>query len=200
MKLASANHILLKLGALLAFLPAIASAHPGHDGGHGLEWDFAGGFTHPLFGLDHLLAMLAVGVWAAQAGGRARWLGPATFVGVLALGAVLGSQSGVLPAVEQMIAASLLAFGLMIVLAKRLPLAAGLGLTALFGTFHGFAHGSELPIVSNGFSYGLGFVAATILLHGAGLMLGQVSARRPEWFVRTAGAGVATVGAVMLIA
>ena len=186
--------------AVLALLPAVASAHPGHDGGHDLSWDFAGGFTHPVFGLDHLLAMIAVGIWAAQFGGRARWIVPATFVGVMTL-ATAFAQNGVVPAgMEQMIAASLLAFGLMIAMAKRLPLAAGLGLTALFAAFHGFAHGAEIPARANGLSYGLGFVAATVLLHAIGLSLGKFSATKSPWFSKTAGAGVAAVGAVMLVA
>jgi urease accessory protein len=190
----------LKLCAVLALLPAVASAHPGHDGGHDLSWDFAGGFAHPIGGFDHLLAMIAVGVWAAQIGGRARWLVPATFVGVMALAATFG-QHGFVPAgLEQMIAASLLAFGLLIALAKRLPLAAGLGLTALFAAFHGFAHGAEIPATSGGLSYGLGFIAATVALHGLGLALGRVSTRQVPWFAKTAGAGIAAVGAVMLIA
>lgn len=189
-----------QLFAVLALLPAVASAHPGHDGGHDLSWDFSGGFAHPLFGLDHLLAMICVGLWAARLGGRARWLVPATFVGVLSLAAVLGRQSAVPAGVEQMIAASLLVFGLMIATARRLPLAAGLALTAVFAAFHGFAHGAEIPATSNGLAYGLGFVAATVLLHGAGLVAGRFTARQSAWFARLAGTGVAAVGAVMLAA
>lgn len=186
--------------AVLALLPAVASAHPGHDGGHDLSWDFAGGFTHPAFGLDHLLAMIAVGIWAAQLGGRARWIVPATFVGVMTL-ATAFAQNGVVPAgMEQMIAASLLAFGLMIAMAKRLPLFAGLCLTALFAAFHGFAHGAEIPASANRLSYGLGLVAATVLLHAIGLSLGKFSATQSPWFSKAAGAGVAAVGAVMLVA
>ncbi|CAM2968668.1 HupE/UreJ family protein [Rariglobus hedericola] len=189
-----------KMIAVLAALPAIASAHPGHDGGHDLTWDFAGGFQHPIFGLDHLLAMIAVGVWAMQIGGRGRWLIPATFVGVMTLGAAIGTQGVAFPAVEQMIAASLLVFGLMIAMAKRLPIYAGLGLTALFALFHGIAHGAEIPANSNGLSYGLGFVIATVALHSVGLALGKLSASQSSWFAKAAGAGVATVGAVMLVA
>lgn len=182
----------------LGLLPAVLSAHPGHDGGHGLEWDFAGGFTHPIFGLDHLFAMVAVGVWAAQLGGRARWIAPATFVGVMALGAFLGAQQVAVPAVEQMIAASLLVLGLMIVLAKRLPFALGLGLVALFAAFHGFAHGAELPASSDGLSYGLGFVASTLLLHGCGLAVGKAAVLKSVWIPRVAGVALASFGAVML--
>ncbi len=189
-----------QISAALVLLPSAAFAHPGHDGGHDLSWDFGSGFAHPIVGLDHLLAMLAVGLWAAKAGGHARWLIPATFVDVMALAAAFG-QHGVVPAgIEQMIAASLLVFGLLIALAKRLPLAAGLGLTALFAAFHGFAHGSEIPASSNGLSYGLGFIAASVLLQVAGLVIGQLSARQSSWFAKTAGAGIAAAGAVMLIA
>lgn len=190
---------LSKFAAALAFLPALASAHPGHDGGHDLTWDFAGGFTHPVFGADHLLAMIAVGMWAAQLGGRARWMLPATFVGVMSLGAALGFQ-GVAPSgAEQMIAASLLAFGLMIAMAKRIPLSAGLGITAVFAAFHGFTHGAEIPASSAALSYGFGFVAATALLHAAGLALGKLAAGRSSWFAKSAGAAVAAIGAVLLV-
>ena len=186
--------------ALLAVLPAVAFAHPGHDGGHDLTWDFSGGFGHPISGLDHVLAMVAVGLWAAQLGGRARWLVPTTFVGLLAVGAVCGHH-GLAPAgVEQMIAASLLVLGLMVVMAHRLPLAVGLGLTALFGAFHGFAHGAEIPASSGGLSYGLGFIFATVLLHGVGLALGKVSTRQSTWLSKIAGAGVASVGMMLLVA
>lgn len=190
----------LKISAALALLPAIASAHPGHDGGHDLTWDFAGGFAHPVFGLDHLLAMIAVGIWAAQLGGRARWIVPATFVGVMTAAAAFG-QNGVVPAgMEQMIAASLLAFGLMIAMANRIPLSAGLGLTALFAAFHGFAHGSELPATSSGFSYGLGFVIGTALLHAAGYGLGSIKIAQINGWLKASGIGIATIGAVMLVA
>ena len=200
MKPVSAASRFLKLGALLALLPAVASAHPGHDGGHDLTWDFAGGFDHPIFGLDHLLAVIAVGVWAAQLGKRARWLVPATFVGVMTLAAAFG-QHGYVPAgLEQMIAASLLAFGLLIALTKHLPISVGLGLTAMFAAFHGFAHGAEIPATSGGLSYSLGFIAATVLLHGVGLALGTLITRQSSsWFAKTAGAGIAAVGAVLLV-
>jgi urease accessory protein len=190
----------LKLIAALALLPAVASAHPGHDGGHDLTWDFSGGFAHPVFGLDHLLAMIAVGIWAAQVGGRARWIVPATFVGVMTLAAAFG-QHGFVPAgMEQMIAASLLAFGIMIAMAKRLPTSVGLSLTAIFAAFHGFAHGAELPADSDGLSYGLGFVIATTLLHFIGYTLGSIQIARISDWLKAAGIGIATVGAVMLVA
>lgn len=189
-----------QLGAVLASLPAAAFAHPGHDGGHGLTWDFAGGFSHPVFGLDHLLAMLAVGIWASLVGGRARWLVPATFVGVMTLAATFGHRGFAPAGMEQMIAASLLAFGIMIAIARRLPFPVGLFLTAVFAAFHGFAHGAEIPADSNGLFYGLGFVIATTLLHVVGHTLGSLRLTRINGWLKAAGIGIATVGAVMLVA
>lgn len=191
---------LFKYVALLSLLPAVAFAHPGHDGGHDFGWDFSAGFTHPLVGADHLLAMLAVGIWAAQLGGRARWLVPATFVGVMTLAATLGQHGVVLPAVEPMIAASLLVFGLMIATAKHLRLSVGLGLTAMFAAFHGSVHGAEIPAHVAAFAYGCGFVAATVLLHACGLGLGALAAAQSPRVARAAGAAVSVVGAVMLVA
>lgn len=188
------------ISALASLLPAVASAHPGHDGGHDLNWDFSGGFSHPVLGFDHLIAMLAVGIWAAQLGGRARWIVPATFVSVMTLAAVIGLRTTVPAGIEQMIAASLLGLGLMIAMAKRLPLAIGLGMTALFAAFHGFAHGCEIPPTSGALSYGLGFVLSTILIHIAGYTLGSLKIEQINGWRKAAGIGIATVGAVMLVA
>lgn len=182
-----------------ALSPSVVFAHPGHDGGHDLTWDFAGGALHPLTGLDHLLAMVAVGVWAAQLGGRARWTLPATFVSVMALGAAIGHGAGAIPGVEQAIAASLLALGLLVAGAQKLPLGAGLPLTAAFAIFHGFAHGAEVPANSSGLAYGCGFMAATALLHGAGLLAGLAALRQGAWLRQSVGAGLAAAGAVLLL-
>ncbi|MFA6287242.1 MAG: HupE/UreJ family protein [Opitutaceae bacterium] len=188
----------LKLGTVLAFLPAIASAHPGHDGDHGFGWDFSGGFVHPLGGWDHLLAMIAVGLWAAQLGGRARWLVPAAFVSVMTLGAVLGHGGLQIAGTEQGIAASVLVLGLLVATAARLPAAASMAIVGVFALFHGLAHGAEMPATSAGLSYGLGFVLATSLLHAAGLGLGQLTARKSAVIPQTAGAAIALVGVAML--
>ena len=152
------------LGALSLLLVAapLAQAHPGHEG-HDFTWDFSGGFAHPLSGWDHLLAMIAVGLWAAQLGGRARWLVPSAFVGVMALGAALGHAGLMFPGVEQGIAASVLVLGLLIATAVRLPVAAGMALVGLFAGFHGIAHGAEMPATAGGLSYGAGFILATAL-------------------------------------
>ena len=189
----------LKISAVLALLPAAASAHPGHDGGHDLTWDFSGGFDHPLGGIDHMLAMIAVGLWAAQMGGRARWLVPATFLGMMTLGVSAGQQGAAIAGMEQLLAVSLLVFGLMIALGRRMPFGTGLVFTALFAFFHGFAHGTAIPIESNALSYGLGFVTATLLLHGAGFALGGLKTERFNDWAKAAGAGVATIGAILLV-
>lgn len=189
---------LLKGIVLLAALPAIASAHPGHDGDHGFGWDFSGGFAHPFGGWDHLLAMIAVGLWAAQLGGRARWLVPAAFVGVMTLGAILGHGGLAIAGTEQAVAASVLALGLLAATAARLPVAAGMGIVGVFALFHGLAHGAEMPATAAGFEYGLGFVAATVLLHAAGVSLGFFAARKSSAIPQAAGAAIALAGAAML--
>lgn len=126
--------------AALLLTPALAFAHPGH-GDNGL----LAGISHPIGGLDHLLAMLAVGLWAAQQQGAARWALPCTFVGTMLLGGVLGFEGLSLPALESGIAASVLALGLAVALAVRPALSLAVGATALFALFHGVAHGLELP-------------------------------------------------------
>ncbi len=183
------------LAALL--LPVLAQAHPGHDDGHELTWDFTGGALHPLSGLDHLLAMIAVGLWAAQLGGRARWLVPAAFVTVMALGAAL-AQSGVqLSGIEQAIAASVLILGILIATSAKLPTAASMALVGIFAAFHGFAHGAEIPATSQALSYGLGFILATALLHAAGVDLGTLAAQRSGRITQAAGWAIAASGVVL---
>jgi urease accessory protein len=186
----------LLIAALVA-LPAIAQAHPGHDGDHELTWDFNGGFLHPLTGWDHLLAMVAVGIWAAHLGGRARWLLPTAFLSAMIAGSTLAQATAALPAVEHGIAASLLALGLLIAFAVRLPALAGGALAALCALFHGAAHGAEMPAHTAAWSYGLGFVAATALLHVAGIALGSRLAQHAA-LSRTLGATIAAAGAVAL--
>ena len=187
---------LLALAAVLAVTPW-ASAHPGHDGGHDLTWDFSGGLAHPLSGVDHLLAMIAVGLWAAQLGGRARWLVPLAFVGVMTLGAVLGHAGLAFSGIEQGIAASVLVLGLLIATSVRLTVAAGMALAGVFALFHGLAHGAEMPATAGGLSYGMGFIAATCLLHLAGIGLGTLAARRSDKIASYAGWGITAAGVVL---
>ena len=187
--------IVLALAAVA--LPVLAHAHPGHDG-HDLTWDFATGAAHPLSGWDHLLAMVAVGLWAAQLGGRSRWLVPAAFVGVMTLGALLGHAGLALPGVEQGIAASILILGLLIAAAVRLPVAASMAIVGLFALFHGVAHGAEMPATAGGLSYGAGFIVATALLHAVGLGLGFALKDQAK-LARFAGGAVARAGAAAFV-
>ena len=139
-----------------------ALAHPGH----GAAFSLGEGLAHP-FGTDHLLAMVAVGVWSAAAlpSGR-RWAGPAAFLAAMALGAVLAMAGLALPFVEAGVAASLLVFGAMLVGATRVPAGAGLALIGAAAALHGVAHGAELPAGASAAGYLLGFLATTALLHG----------------------------------
>ncbi|MFO2463294.1 HupE/UreJ family protein [Pseudomonas sp. 15FMM2] len=184
-----------KLFAALALLltPAIALAHPGH-GDNGLM----AGIGHPLGGLDHLLAMLAVGLWAAQQHGAARWALPCTFVGTMLVGGLLGFDGLALPALESGIAASVLALGLAVALAIRPPVAVAVAATALFALFHGVAHGLELPHMSSPWTYALGFVGATAALHAAGYAVVRFLPAAAAPLVRIAGAASAATGAWLL--
>jgi urease accessory protein len=181
---------------VLSALPDPAAAHSVGPAGAGL----ADGFLHPLGGWDHLLAMLAVGVWASQLGGRAVWAAPAAFVAGLLSGAVLGMAGVELVAVEAGILASLVIVGLSIALAVRPPLPAGLGLVALFGLVHGHAHGTELPETAAPALYALGFVTASILLHLAGVAVGTGARRYAlPLLPRLGGGAVAAAGLVGLV-
>jgi urease accessory protein len=153
--------------AVVMALPATALAHTGHMEPGG----FLHGFAHPLGGADHLLAMIAVGLWAAQIGGRALWALPLAFVGTMILGGLYGMAGLPLPSVELGILGSVLVLGGLIALQPRLPVAACAAIVALFAVFHGFAHGVEMPEAASPQAYGLGFALATALLHGAGIAL-----------------------------
>ena len=140
------------------------------------------GFAHPFYGLDHVLAMVAVGLWASQLGGRALWLLPLTFPVVMAAGAALGLSGVALPWVETGIAASVMVLGAAVALTLRPSLAVSVPLIGLFALLHGFAHGVELPAQASALAYGAGFVAATLMLHLAGLAIGLAANRLPVRF------------------
>ncbi|RLJ39284.1 HupE/UreJ family protein [Acidovorax sp. 106] len=177
-----------------------ASAHTGveahsHSG-------FISGFLHPLFGLDHLAAMVAVGLWSAlaarKAGPELAW-GPVGFATMLLVGAVMGLQGVAVPAVEPMIAASLLVTGLLVVSRLRVPgLVAALGV-GVFAVFHGVAHGLELAGEASAWPTLVGMLAATVLLHCAGLAAGWALRQRTVWISRTAGMAVAVMGGALLM-
>lgn len=185
---------------VLAALAAVcvtqsAFAHPGHH-----VYGLTGGLAHPLSGADHLLAMIAVGVWAAQLGGRALWMLPCAFVATMAGGGALGMNGFHLPMLESGIAASVLVLGLVIATATKAPLYVSLPLVALFALFHGVAHGNELPADASALSYGVGFIVATLALHGMGLALGTLTKRlsASQTLFRTAGAAISFCGLMLL--
>ena len=160
------RRFILSLTALaLSTAPAFAHLNPEEHG------SFMAGFSHPLFGLDHILVMVAVGLWASQIGGRALWLVPAAFVGTMAFGFGLAVADVDLPFVEPAILASVVALGLLVAMAARFDTIASAALVAAFALFHGHAHGGELG-AAGAASFGVGFVVATALLHAAGIALG----------------------------
>lgn len=177
----------------LLFIPGLAFAHTGHA-----TTGLLAGLSHPLGGLDHLLAMLAVGLWAAQQQGQARWALPVTFVASLLFGGLLGFAGTQMPLLETGIAGSVLALGLLVALAARLPLAVALGLAALFGLSHGVAHGLELPGAASPLTYASGFIAATALLHASGYALARYLPLATAGLVRLAGASTAGAGLWLL--
>jgi urease accessory protein len=138
------------------------------------------GFAHPFGGLDHVLVMVAVGLYAVMLGGRALWLVPATFLGVMALGGALGASGLALPFGETAIAASVIVLGLAIALRLTLPTLTAIALVDLFAVFHGYAHGLEMPQSASGQQYAAGFMLATALLHSTGIMLGLLAAKLSE--------------------
>jgi len=180
--------------AVLAW-PLVASAHVEAGRAEGL----LAGLRHPVSGLDHVLAMVAVGLWGAQLGAPAIWLLPVTFPVVMAFGGILGLLGVPLPGVEIGIALSALVLGLAVSAAWRPPLVAAAVVVGLFAVFHGHAHGTELPAGASGLLYSLGFVAATGLLHATGIGIGLI--QRWEWgkrVLRAAGAAVAAAGLYFL--
>jgi urease accessory protein len=188
----------LGLSALLAMQATSALAHEGtHD-----HAGFAYGFMHPLGGLDHILAMVAVGVLAASIGGRALWAVPLSFVALMIFGGLLGMAGVAVPFVELGIALSIVVFGLALIVGRDWPVAAAMALVGAFAVFHGVAHGAEMPADASGVSYAAGFVAATALLHLAGiavgLALGEIGRRTSPRPTQLGGAAVALAGLMVL--
>lgn len=184
--------------ATLTLIPTAAFAHPGIGDAHG----FVQGFAHPLGGLDHLLAMVTVGLLAWQLGGRALWLAPASFVLAMAAGGAFGMAGLAVPFVEVGIAVSVIVLGAMVALGTKAPLPIAMALAALFAVFHGHAHGSEMPLDAGSIAYGAGFLLASALLIAAGLALGAAIGRIGDTYGRTVyrlgGSLVALVGVAVL--
>ncbi|MCU0898970.1 MAG: HupE/UreJ family protein [Cypionkella sp.] len=186
----------LLMPALLVCLAAPALAHDGHPSGA----PFLSGLLHPVGGADHVLAMIAVGLWAAVSGGRALWALPLGFVAAMLAGGAMGALGAGLPGVEPMILASIVLIGVLAALALRLPLALCVAVVAVFGLFHGHAHGTEGPAAGLA-AYAAGFALATAALHGAGLALGLVlQALSARGVARAFGAGTAVAGLALAMA
>ena len=188
------------LVALTAMLPLLASAHVGVDGAAHHDVGFMQGFLHPFTGFDHLAAMVAVGLWSALTArdGRDAFWAPVGFAAMLLAGALAGLAGLQLPGVEPMIAASLLAIGLLVATRLRLPGPVAAGLVGVFAVFHGVAHGHELAGGHGAGAAITGMVVATALLHGAGLAAGWSLRTRGAWLSRAAGTALALFGAAVL--
>jgi urease accessory protein len=184
--------------AAATLAPAAALAHPGHADQSG----FVHGFLHPIAGLDHILAMVTVGILAYQIGGRALWLVPSAFLAVMAAGGLLGAAGMSFYFVEPGIAASVVVLGIIVALALKPPVAVAMAVVALFAVFHGYAHGVEAPLDGSTAAYGAGFLLATALLHAAGvapgMLVGRISERQGQIGYRLAGSAVALTGLVIL--
>jgi len=159
----------------LLMLPTSLFAHTSHG-----TFGFSSGFTHPVLGLDHLLAMLSVGMLSAQMGGRAIWTIPATFVGFMLVGGILGMVGVPFFSVEIGIAISVLVLGLAIAADKKIPVLLAMVGVGFFALFHGHAHGEEMPGSAQPFLYALGFILGTTLIHLAGVAIGWTATRIPR--------------------
>jgi urease accessory protein len=161
--------LFLSAAALIA-MTSLAEAHPGHG-----TYGFAYGFAHPFTGIDHIVTMVAVGLFAAMLGGKARYLVPLSFIVMMVAGSALAFNGFVLPFVETGIVASMIVLSTAVALRWNASVSLAMGLCGFFAVFHGFAHGSEMPHDLTGFEYGAGFTVTTILLHAAGLSAGLIS-------------------------
>lgn len=146
--------------------------------GVGLTSDFSAGFFHPIHGGDHILAMFAVGIWAAQLGGKALWSVPLSFLIMMVFGAFLGTYAIGIPFAEEWILASILLLGLFIVFKVKMAVLFSSISVGLLAVFHGYTHGLEMPLSVNGIEYGVGFVMATTMLHIAGVVTGKLMYRK----------------------
>ena len=183
------------LAALLAAaLPAVA--HPGHGSLSG----FAAGVQHPLSGIDHLLAMIAVGLWAGLCGGRREWLWPATFVSSMVAGGVIGMFAVIAIPVEPVILASVMVLGLATALSLRAPPVLGGMLIAVFGMAHGYAHCTEIPQTAQALDFGAGFTLMTAALHAMGVLAAAgLRQLRLDFVARFAGGGIVIAGIGLIL-
>lgn len=189
----------MTLAAAFILAPTVALAHPGHGDANGLML----GFMHPITGIDHFLAMVAVGMLAARLGGRALWLVPMSFVGLMVVGGALGTAGILLPLAELGVALSVVVFGLAIAFPFRLQRLAAVALAGFFALFHGHVHGAEMPAAASALYYTMGFIASTTVLHaiglGLGLLFGLETGRLGRRVVQAGGGAMAVFGAAILI-
>ncbi|HEY0663487.1 MAG TPA: HupE/UreJ family protein [Thiobacillaceae bacterium] len=175
---------------VLCLAAGSASAHPGH-----VAAGFTGGLAHPFLGLDHMLAMIAVGLWATQLGGRARRGVPTAFAGAMGVGGALAWTGVTLPHIEYGIALSVLVLGLLVATQRQWPVAVGMAIAAVFALFHGYAHGLEMPQIASPALYALGFTLATASLHAVGLAASVIGPRA----MQLAGLGIAATGLSLVL-
>lgn len=172
---------------------SIASAHPGHAMHNAID-----GLTHPLTGVDHLLAMVAVGVWAALQPGRRVWLVPMTFVSMLIVGLCIGRFTGAGSVNELFIAVSVIAVGGLIASGRSLPIVWACAIAGVFAMFHGLSHGAEIPAGVSAWQFGMGMIVSTALLHAAGVSIGSIVRRSgSDSLLRLGGAAVAGCGVLI---
>jgi urease accessory protein len=190
-----------RIAALAAVLVALAGPALAHTG-HGDTGGFVHGFMHPVAGLDHLLVMVAVGLYAAHLGGRALWLVPATFIAFMAFGGLLGTFRIADPFFEIGVAMSVVMLGLAVALRINTPTIIAVAVVGLIAIPHGYVHGAEMPGDVSGYAYAAGFMLATALLHGAGIALGLAAGRFAAlggWRVAQAAGGAMALAGVAIL-
>jgi urease accessory protein len=194
----SSQRVVLLLAGMAIVMLATAAPALAHEGQVIRLGSFLAGLTHPVLGLDHLLAMLAVGIVSAQIGGKAIWTVPATFVGVMAIGGLVGrADPGLGSAViEYGIASSVILLGAVIAIERNLAIGVAMAVVGVFAMFHGYAHGAEIPTVARPMLYAGGFLTGTALIHLSGVVIGDISKRYRSGRValRVGGLAIATLG------
>jgi urease accessory protein len=182
---------------MMATSPALAHVDSGSISG------FSAGFGHPIGGLDHVLAMVAVGILAAQLGGKSVWLVPASFVAMMFVGGLVGISGMALPFVELGILGSIVVLGSVIAAGRQMPMALAMTLVGMLAIFHGHAHGTEMPVNASGMEYAMGFIMSTATLHAVGISLSIAAQKMAEkaapLAVRASGMAIATAGVILFI-
>jgi len=191
-----------RIAALASVLVALAGPAFAHTG-HGHSAGFVHGFMHPVGGLDHVLVMVAIGLYAVRLGGRALWLMPATFITIMAFGGLLGTVRIADPFFEIGVAMSVVVLGIAVALRVNMPTITAIAAVGLIAVPHGYVHGADMPPDVSGHAYAAGFLLATALLHSAGIALGVLAAKLPDrggWQVVQAGGGAMMVAGIAIIA